>query len=86
MQFLHECKTILPPPAYITVHTVLIAVKMNIISEEDADKSILYMLSPYTTLLERYNAIMQASACRNKMTYSLDNAMDDDISVYLQQK
>ena len=82
MQFLEECKTVLPHPAYIILKTVLIAFKMGVTSEEDADQSILYILSPYTKLMEDYNEVMKNSACRNK--HMACATVADDVSSYFE--
>ena len=43
---------------------MFVAVKMDIVNEEDADNTVSYLLRPYFALSKQYNQIMSNSACR----------------------
>ena len=77
MQFLDECKQSLPQAAYVAVNTMLVAFKMKLLSELQADESILYLLAPFPALQKQYNIIMQNSAYRS--TRALRNGTPNDV-------
>lgn len=58
MEFLRLCKEALPDAVYCTLCTLLIAYKVQIVSESDADKCLTYILQPFPNILKEYNNCM----------------------------